>query len=141
MVWNYHPDNSDTPYYGPNTWTIDQQVNPVVMWNISPVVIAGPTGSWRTSFHLMDSQGNLSNIVNRYSTVSESISSNTTLLLGSWHIHATDSILATLFFRISWWKYYFGEFPFFAFLTKMRYLYRWVHGFGLWIYQVITRFL
>ncbi|MCK4820537.1 hypothetical protein KA005_32530, partial [bacterium] len=93
-ISQYHPHDSATPYYGPDTMSLPSQSHTdMVYYSIDPIEVTGPAGSWRIEFQIIDTKGNESNIWRVYSTVS-SVSSDpllakTELLKGYWHFYYT----------------------------------------------------
>ena len=70
-ISQYHPHDSATPYYGPDTMSLPSQSHTdMVYYSIDPIEVTGPAGSWRIEFQIIDAKGNESNIWKVYSTVS-----------------------------------------------------------------------
>jgi len=73
----YHPHDSNTPYYGPDLIPLPSQPGvDVVIYNIAPIEVTGPSGTWRVEFQIEDSKGNESNVWKVYSTVSGAVDPN-----------------------------------------------------------------
>ena len=69
-VTQYHPHDSNTPYYGPDLMSLPSvSAVDVYYYNIAPIEVAGPSGTWRVEFQIEDSKGNESNIWKVYSIV------------------------------------------------------------------------
>ena len=69
-VTQYHPQDSNTPYYGPDLMSLPSTSYVDVCWhNIDPVEIEGPSGTWRIEFQIEDSKGNESNTWKLYTVV------------------------------------------------------------------------
>lgn len=69
-VTQYHPHDSNTPYYGPDLMSLPSvSAVDVYYYNITPIEITGPSGTWRVEFQIEDSKGNESNIWKLYAVV------------------------------------------------------------------------
>ena len=74
-VTQYYPDDSNSPFYGPDTKSLSSQLQADVTYNFGPGEITGPAGSWRIEFQLQDSRGNMSNVWTVYSETSSTAQS------------------------------------------------------------------
>jgi len=62
-ITQYHPSDSSTPYYGPDVIDLPSTSKiEEVFYNLTPILVDGPSGGWRIEFQIEDSQGNESNI-------------------------------------------------------------------------------
>jgi hypothetical protein len=69
-VTQYHPHDSNTPYYGPDLMSLPSQPGvDVYYYNIDPIEVTGPSGTWRIEFQIEDSKSNESNIWKLYGVV------------------------------------------------------------------------
>ena len=63
LVTQYYPSDSQNIYYGPSLLSLPSQSSvEMTYWNIDPIEIIGPAGSWRIEFEIEDSLGHESNI-------------------------------------------------------------------------------
>ena len=70
LITQYHPSDSNTPYYGPDVVMLPSQSQPTMMYTfVGGVTIVGPSGTWRTEFQVEDYAGHASNIFRVYSSV------------------------------------------------------------------------
>ncbi len=70
LVTQYHPDNSSTPYYGPDVAMLPSQSAPTMIYTfIGGVTIVGPAGTWRIEFQIEDYAGHTSSVFRVFSVV------------------------------------------------------------------------
>jgi hypothetical protein len=69
-ISEYYPADSTTPYNGPVSMALpSQSQTDVFYYNIDPLEVTGPAGSWRIEFQIIDAKGNQSNIFKVYVSV------------------------------------------------------------------------